>query len=479
MKKTHYLILLSVLFTMIVPAIFAAGVAPQPSICNRACWSARAPQGTIYYMSALNRAVIHHTAGASDYNTTSLETTKSKVRATQNYHMDSLGWSDIGYNFLIDKLGYILEGRHNSMGSYTKGAHDAINNCSFGFSNLGYFHTPYNHAATTAMRNACYDVIAWRIPNPFTGYGGGYYGGQSNRGYVCGHRDVGQTACPGDIWYGYIGTNLSGGEARNSINARIVGNPVINPPYWFDSTVQGWTAGNGMTSPIWTGGGWPGIMYSDQVGSDGFLYSPPTDFAGKGGETVQVRLYVQDEDSPNHDMKIYWLHSGDQTWNESKSSPLVGYSALNSWYEVFLDVDNSLWNGKTITDLRLDFDANNQWCRFIVDYVTFSRKLPFTFEYDCDLWYLGNGLVAPWWTNCCGWPGIMVLDQTGNDALVFSPGFHYVGQSGDYIRVRVFPQLNAGNHDMQVFWVYNQDRGWSEARSTGKHYFSGCDQYVN
>jgi N-acetylmuramoyl-L-alanine amidase len=31
------------------------------------------------------------------------------MKATQNYHMDSLGWSDIGYNFLIGEDGRIYE----------------------------------------------------------------------------------------------------------------------------------------------------------------------------------------------------------------------------------------------------------------------------------------------------------------------------------------------------------------------------------
>jgi hypothetical protein len=45
---------------------FAAGQATQPSVCSRSCWGARAPQGTISQMSALNRAVIHHTAQPGD-----------------------------------------------------------------------------------------------------------------------------------------------------------------------------------------------------------------------------------------------------------------------------------------------------------------------------------------------------------------------------------------------------------------------------
>ena len=40
----------------------------------------------------------------------------------QNYHMNSLGWSDVGYNFLIGEDGYIYEGR----GFYRQGPSFAI-----------------------------------------------------------------------------------------------------------------------------------------------------------------------------------------------------------------------------------------------------------------------------------------------------------------------------------------------------------------
>ncbi|MCX7765924.1 MAG: N-acetylmuramoyl-L-alanine amidase, partial [Candidatus Sumerlaeia bacterium] len=150
---------------LVVVALWAAGSWPQPTICNRTCWGARNGTCTAT-ISSLNRAVIHHTAGASDYNVTNIEESKAKVRAIQNYHMDVNGWCDIGYHFLVDKLGNIFEGRKNSMTGLPRGAHDGVNDNSFGFSNLGYFHSPYNHTPTLEMRNALYNVIAWRIPDP-------------------------------------------------------------------------------------------------------------------------------------------------------------------------------------------------------------------------------------------------------------------------------------------------------------------------
>ncbi|MFN7141170.1 MAG: N-acetylmuramoyl-L-alanine amidase, partial [Limisphaerales bacterium] len=137
-----------------------AGQGPQPSICTRSCWGARAPKCSLSQMSALNRAIIHHTAGASDFNTTGLENSKTIVRGVQNLHMDSNGWCDIAYHFLVDKHGNIFEGRSGSMSSLPKGSHDGHNLNSFGFTLLGYFHPPYNHQAPWAMRDAIYDVIA-------------------------------------------------------------------------------------------------------------------------------------------------------------------------------------------------------------------------------------------------------------------------------------------------------------------------------
>ena len=222
MKMKRWSLLLTVVFiTSIVTIGFTAGNYPQPTICDRTCWSARSPQGSISQMSGLTRAVIHHTAIASDYDTTSLSESQAKVRSIQNYHMDSLGWSDIGYHFLTDKLGNNFEGRDGAMSTLPRGAHDAINSNSFGFNMMGYYHDPYNQEPTCIGRYNMYDVIAWRMPDPFDAYGGGTYGGNSNVGYLCGHRDVGSTACPGDLLYNYIGTDLYSGEARNEVNARI------------------------------------------------------------------------------------------------------------------------------------------------------------------------------------------------------------------------------------------------------------------
>jgi len=234
----------------------AAGAAAQPTICLRSCWNARsAPNPT--EMSALNRAIIHHTAGSGDYNVSSLNDSKVKVRAIQNFHMDSNGWSDIGYHFLVDKLGNTFEGRVRSANkSYRpRGAHDSNNTNSFGFNVMGFYHSPHNQTVTSASRSALYDVIAWRMPNGWSPYGSGTYNSRTV-GFVDGHRAVKSTACPGDGVYAYITTNYNGGEARNGINARI--NPTVTT-VTVDNSHSGFSASSNWGTATWA---------SDKYGAD-------------------------------------------------------------------------------------------------------------------------------------------------------------------------------------------------------------------
>src|SRR5688500_14812694 len=100
MKKTLFLRHLPAALAVaasFVAITASAGQGPQPSICTRACWGARAPNCGITQMGGLSRAIIHHTAGSGDYST-SLENSKAVMRNVQNYHMSLSGWCDIAYH---------------------------------------------------------------------------------------------------------------------------------------------------------------------------------------------------------------------------------------------------------------------------------------------------------------------------------------------------------------------------------------------
>jgi peptidoglycan hydrolase-like protein with peptidoglycan-binding domain len=87
---------------------------PNPSgpvtIIPRSQWGARAPIEVVRVILATRVGfTVHYSAGSP----------ATTPRQIQNYHMDSNGWSDIGYNFLVDKAGRIFEGR----GWDVEGAH--------------------------------------------------------------------------------------------------------------------------------------------------------------------------------------------------------------------------------------------------------------------------------------------------------------------------------------------------------------------
>ncbi|KAL7737864.1 hypothetical protein ACLKA6_006241 [Drosophila palustris] len=168
------IILLAVL--MCAQAVF--GVA----VVSKASWGGRAPKSKVTLGNYLSYAVVHHTAG--NYCSTRAACAQ-ELRNIQAYHMDSLGWPDIGYNFLIGGDGAVYEGR----GWNVVGAHATNwNSKSLGISFLGNYN---NSRATAAMISAAKGILADAVSR-----------GQIVSGYILyGHRQVSATECPGtNLW---------------------------------------------------------------------------------------------------------------------------------------------------------------------------------------------------------------------------------------------------------------------------------------
>lgn len=236
---------------------------PKPRVYSRSEWGADGWVCDPVYCTVTHMAV-HHTAGASDYNTTSWSQSAANVRAIQDYHMYTRGWCDIGYNFLIDKFGYIFEGRGG--GDDVRGAHDGFNCGSMGVSLMGYFHTPYFHTITPAMMDALCELGAWKCDqrgiDPFgTSWYAGYGGSMSN---IYGHRNVSATACPGDLAYAdlpeirqTISDKLAGGGGGDEI---ILDNPAA-------TFTQDWATATGGSQTFGSDYRWrstgitPGLAY--------------------------------------------------------------------------------------------------------------------------------------------------------------------------------------------------------------------------
>ncbi|WAR05966.1 PGSC2-like protein, partial [Mya arenaria] len=132
-----------------IPA--GSGSCSNVHIVTRSQWGARPAKTHSTMHVPVNEFFIHHTETPA---CTDMTACKTRVRSIQNYHMDSNGWSDIGYSFLVGEDGNVYEGR-------------AVKNLIACGIQLGKIRSTYR---------------------------------------LYGHRDAGQTSCPGDRLYAEIQT---------------------------------------------------------------------------------------------------------------------------------------------------------------------------------------------------------------------------------------------------------------------------------
>lgn len=171
---------------------------PKPPVEPRAAWGAESPACNPGYCTVTHLAV-HHTAGANEYLSPGYAQCAANVKAIQAYHMHTQGWCDIGYHYLICVHGRIWEGRAG--GDDVIGAHDAHNCGSMGTAFMGYFHPPYSQVPTPPMLDAMAELGAWKCDQRgIDPLGSSWYAGLGGvMENVYGHRQVGSTACPGDL----------------------------------------------------------------------------------------------------------------------------------------------------------------------------------------------------------------------------------------------------------------------------------------
>ncbi len=180
---------------------FSATAVDAPAISSRAAWGADESLRTGSPSYAVVRAaVVHHTAGSNTYTAAEVP---AVLRGIYAFHTSGRGWSDIGYNVLADRYGRLWEGRYGGVSKGVVGAHVAgYNTGSFGVSVMGTFETAAPPAAT---QEAVAQVLAWKLSL----YGVSATSTTSLAGKtipaVVGHRDLGQTACPGQAFYDRLG----------------------------------------------------------------------------------------------------------------------------------------------------------------------------------------------------------------------------------------------------------------------------------
>ncbi len=177
---------------MVIPQSTGPGVR-RPAIIPRRGWGANEDFMTWppEYQTP-QQIIIHHTATPKTG-----QDPAAMVRAIYYYHAVTRGWGDIGYNYLIDPLGNIYEGRaggENVIGGHARG----FNGGTIGIALIGDYQQEH---PTDAMMQALADLVTWLcdryhiaplesatlhdvlLPN------------------LAAHRDTKPTTCPGDHVY--------------------------------------------------------------------------------------------------------------------------------------------------------------------------------------------------------------------------------------------------------------------------------------
>ena len=208
-------------------ALSAATYTPKPKIYSRKQWGADErwrDKGSLHYFE-VHAGFVHHTVNANDY-------TRAQVpgilRSIYAYHTKSRGWSDVGYNFLVDRFGRIWEGRYGGVDRPVVGAHTlGYNDNAFAMSAIGNFEL---RRPSRAMLEAYGALFAWKLSlHGINAASTKQWVTSRNFKAINGHRDAASTACPGKYLYARIpqirelATQLQKGWAGRQLESDLAG----------------------------------------------------------------------------------------------------------------------------------------------------------------------------------------------------------------------------------------------------------------
>ena len=179
----------------------------QPAYCDRNCWcpQGNCPPPASYSTTTPTHIIVHHSAGFNTSNDFA-----AVVAYYWDLHVNTNGWDDLGYNWLVDPNGVVYEGR----GSGNRGAHfSCMNGNTMGICMIGNFE---DQMPTDTSIIVLKEMLAWEacdkniVPN-INSY---HSSSQLTLEHISGHRDgnpatVGcpkGTVCPGDSLYDMLGS---------------------------------------------------------------------------------------------------------------------------------------------------------------------------------------------------------------------------------------------------------------------------------
>ncbi|WP_246142814.1 N-acetylmuramoyl-L-alanine amidase [Nocardioides rubriscoriae] len=181
----------------------------KPRLGSRASWGADPSwrDGRPSYNRTIQQVHVHHTVNSNDYAPGDVP---GLLRGIYRYHTANLGWSDIGYNFLVDRFGRTWVGRAGGAKKAVQGAHTlGFNSTSTGVAVIGSFETtrPGRKVIGALARLAAWKLHrygrdpAGRVRVWSHGSDRFALGRKVTLPAIDGHRDTNETACPGELLY--------------------------------------------------------------------------------------------------------------------------------------------------------------------------------------------------------------------------------------------------------------------------------------
>lgn len=166
----------------------------KPAVITRAGWNCPQTNNPGYAFTTVTHLIVHHSAGS---NTSS--DWPAVVLSIWNSHVNTNGWADIGYNYLIDPQGRLYEGRGG--GDNVTGAHFCgTNGGTMGTCILG---TYTSTSMPDTARKVLTRLLAWKAcGSSINPIGNSWHASSSrNLSHISGHRDGCATECPGQRTY--------------------------------------------------------------------------------------------------------------------------------------------------------------------------------------------------------------------------------------------------------------------------------------
>ena len=211
--------------------------APQPGIQERASWNPRPYNGTPQIADELKMAIVHHTVNRNGY---AAGEVAGMIAAIQRYHMDSNGWNDIAYNFIVDRFGRPWDARQGGTHNAVIGGHAYGHNTSTtGIAVLGDHQLS---RPSSAVIEAVTALAAWKldlhgcdVAQPVF-YSSASTGKSGTYKRIIGHRDVGAsgggTSCPGQYLYPQLPAIRASAHMRRPRPRRHPAQPRSTPQPW-------------------------------------------------------------------------------------------------------------------------------------------------------------------------------------------------------------------------------------------------------